>query len=98
MSTYQKRSGIQGKWVKGSEVKSGTKCTLVSETSPQPSQFKNKDGSMKMQDVAKVHFEGSTETLNISINSATLNALIDAFGEDSKKWLKKVLTSETEKV
>ena len=94
---YTKTSGVVGKWVKGSEVVSGSKCRLVSETNPIASQFKNKDGSVKMQDVAKVQFE-SGEPMNISLNRATLNALVDSFGEESAKWQGIELTAVTEKV
>ena len=95
---YKQQSSIGGKWVKGSEVIEGTKCKLVSETEPRPSQFKDRNGNMKMQDVSKIRFQGSEESLNISINRATLNALIDAFGEDSKNWVGRVLTAHTERV
>lgn len=83
--------------MKGSEVESGTKCVLVSETTPTPSQFKNKDGSTKVQDVAKIKF-GDSEALNINLNRATVNALVDAFGEESAEWQGKALTAQTEKV
>ena len=95
---YQKSNFVGGSWVKGSEVVSGSKVKIVSETEPQPSKFQNKDGSVKMQDVCKVRFQGGTEAKNISINRASLNALIDAFGEDSKKWIGQILTAETLKM
>ena len=41
-----------------------------------------------------LHFSGDTETKNISLNRATINGLVDEFGEDSEQWL----TAETEKV
>lgn len=95
---YKKTLGIVGKWLKGSEITSGTSGKLVSETNPTTSQFKNKDGSVKMQDVAKIQLETGSEPLNISLNRVTINALIDAFGEDSAKWQGHKLTVETEKV
>lgn len=98
MANYEKSQPLTGKWVKGSEVKSGTKCKLVSEVQPVESQFKKQDGSPKTQDVGKVRFEGAAESLNISLNRATLNALVDAFGKDSKNWVGRELTAETEKV
>ena len=70
----------------------------MSETMPQPSQFQNKDGSMKSQNVAKIRLQGGTEPLNISINRASVDALIDSFGEDSKNWIGKILTLETLKI
>ena len=95
---YEKSSNVFGKWVKGSEIQSGISGKLVSETEPKPSQFKNKDGSTKMQNVAKIQIEGGSEPLNISINNASINALIDAFGKESGKWQGNNLTIETEKV
>ena len=98
MANYKKNEFVGGKWVKGSEVQSGIKCKLISETHPQESQFKDKEGRAKMQDVSKVQFSGIPDPLNISLNRATLNGLVDAFGEDSKGWINKVLTAITEKV
>src|SRR3990167_1282715 len=89
---YTKSSGIGGAWVKASEIVSGTKCKLVSETSPQPSEF----GS---QDVAKIRFQGEQgEPKNVRINKPSLNGLIDAFGTDSKAWIGQMLTANTEKM
>lgn len=95
---YQKVVSMGGAWVKASEVQSGTKAKIVSETIGQPSQFLNKDGSPKTQDVAKLRIEGATEPLNCSLNRATINALVDAFGEESAAWQGHPLTIETEKV
>lgn len=98
MAKYQKQVSMGGAWVKASEIQSGTRAKLVSETVPQPSQFLDKNGVAKTQDVAKIRFEGGSEPLNISLNRATINALVDAFGEDSANWQGHTLTSETEKV
>src|SRR3990167_3456597 len=89
---YTKSSGVGGAWVKASEIVSGTKCKLVSETAPQPSEFGT-------QDVAKIRFQGEEgEAKNVRINKPSINALIDAFGEDSKVWIGNVLTAVTEKM
>ena len=98
MARYQKQNFLGGTWVKGTEVTSGTKCKLVSETNPQPSSFTNKDGTPKAQDVAKIRFENNPEPKNISLNRATIGGLVDAFGEDSKNWINKYLTAVTEKM
>ena len=95
---YQKTSMTTGAWLKSSDVKSGTKARLVSETTPQPSQFLDKEGKTKTQDVAKIRLEGQTEAFNVSINRASINALVDAYGDDSIKWQGNPLTLETEKV
>ena len=63
------------------------------------SQFKDeKTGETKFQDVAKVLFSGDTETKNISINRASINGLVDAYGEESADWQNHVLSCETEKM
>lgn len=96
MAKYTKTIG--GAWAKGSEIKSGTKAKIVSETVHSESQFKDKNGAPKMQDVAKVRFDGKEEAMNVNLNRATLYGLIDAFGEESKDWIGKTLTVQTEKV
>lgn len=98
MAKYQKNAILQGSWVKGSEVKSGTKCKLVAETNPRQSQFLDKNGNPKVQDVSKVLFQGETEPKNINLNRATIDALVEAYGEDSKEWMGYTLTAQTEKV
>ena len=95
---YIKQTGTTGSWIKGSDLEGIEKATILTETKPEPSRFKNKDGSIKMQDVCKIKFDGKDEVFNISLNKATLNGLIDAFGEDSNEWVKKILAVETEKV
>lgn len=95
---YTKTQSVSGNWIKGKDVVSGTKCKLVSETTPVASSFTNKDGTPKNQDVAKIRFQNKDEVFNISINKVSINALIDAFGEDSVKWQGNVLTAITEKV
>lgn len=95
---YSKQNFVGGAWVKGAELANGVKCQIVSETQPQASKFQNKDGSVKMQDVAKIRFQGLNDVLNINLNRATINGLVDAFGDDSKDWMGKTLTVATEKV
>ena len=97
MAKYSKQNFVGGAWIKKGEVVSGTKAKLVSETEPQPSNFKNPKGEVQMQDVAKIRLEGGTDALNISLNRATIYGLVDAFGEDSKEWIGKPLTVITEK-
>ncbi len=97
MAKYQKTSFTHGAWVKAGEVEGGTVARIVSETTPQPSQFLNKDGSVKNQDVAKVLFGRDVEPLNVNLNRTTINGLISAFGEESNDWKNKLLRVETEK-
>lgn len=97
MAIYQKHVSIGGKWVKATDIAPGTKAKLVSETVNQPSSFTKPDGTIRTQDVAKISIQGNPEPMNISINRASINALVEAFGEDSKSWIGKVLTLDTEK-
>ena len=87
-----------GAFVKKDELVNGSSCKIVSETTPQPSTFTNKDGSPKTQDVCKVRFETAEEAVNVSLNRANINGLVSAFGEDSVNWQGKALTVETEKM
>jgi hypothetical protein len=86
MATYKKNTSVGGKWAKTSELTGAGWAKIVSETNPQPSTFLDKNGNAKNQDVAKVQFDGQDEPLNVSLNRATINGLVDAFGEDSKEW------------
>lgn len=81
---YNKSSGISGTWLKSADVSTGTKAKLKSETTPQPSEYGT-------QDVAKASIQGKTELLNVRLNKPTINALIDAYGDDSTAWIDKVL-------
>jgi len=95
---YQKSQAPQGAWAKASELGGIKIATIVNETIAQPSQFLDQRGLPKTQDVAKVMFQGYPESLNVALNKTTINGLIDAFGEDSKLWMNKPLSVETERV
>jgi hypothetical protein len=95
---YQKSNTIIGAWIKGSELSAIKEAKIVSETEPKPSLFTNKEGSPKTQNVCKIMFKGKEEVFNISLNKATINGLVDAFGDESKDWMNKLLGVETEKV
>lgn len=95
---YKKSSSVKGNWIKKEELINGSKAVLVSEAMPSESNFFNKDGSSQMQDVAKIKIEGQAEISNVKINKPTLNALIEAFGEESENWVDKILTVHTEKM
>jgi hypothetical protein len=95
---YQIQNTLSGSWAKGSELSGIVKAKIVSETKPEPSQFRDKKGNIKNQDVCKIRFEGKPEVFNISLNRATINGLIKAFGKNSLEWMNKELKVETEKV
>jgi len=95
---YQQIRKTSGAWAKSSELADCNSAKIVSETESQPSMFKDKEGNVKNQDVCKVMFEGKNESLNVSLNRATINGLIQAFGEESIEWQNKPLKVETEKM
>ena len=98
MAKYTKQISIDGSWVKAADLRTGMKAKIITETIPTPSQFKDKNGNQKNQDLCKVKFEGFNDAFNVALNRATVNALIDAFGDDSVNWQNQVLTVETERV
>jgi len=89
---YNKQSTIGGAWLRAAELTNGTRAKLVSESKPV------EGGQYGTQDVAKIRLEGNQELKNVSLNKTTINAFIDAFGDDSKNWIDKVLTVHTEKM
>jgi hypothetical protein len=94
---YQKSSsGISGDWVKGENLKTGTKAKLMTPAERRESMFKDDKGNVKMQDVAKIRFQGDETTYNIALNRGTIDALIDAYGNRSEDWVGKVLTVHIE--
>lgn len=100
---YQKKEFIGGKWADREELyeKKVSKAMIVSETNPEPSNYKDKDGNPQMQDVCKCRFPkeyGYDEALKIALNGATINGLVDAFGPKSADWQGKVLRVEIDKV
>lgn len=92
---YEKQTSIGGNWVKAADIANGTRIKIVSETQPIQTVF---EGKPRTQNVAKLKIEGMPEEKNANLNKPTLNALIDAFGKDSKDWMNKVLTAQVEKV
>ena len=100
MAQYTPSSDVRGAWAKGKELKEKkiARAKILTEAKPQPSSFTDKNGNPKTQDVCKVKFDGLEEELNMSLNKATIGGLIKAFGTDSKDWVGKVLSVETETV
>ena len=95
MAIYKKDNSVKGSWLDKSKIKNGMKLKIVSETNAEPSRFTDeKTGELKTQDVCKVSVQGMTDSYKFALNRATINGLIDAFGEDSKEWMNQVLTAE----
>ncbi len=96
MASYKKSSGVSGAWVKAKDIVSGVKCKLVSETEPSESVW---EGKTIKNNSAKIRFQGQDgEAMNVNVNRPSINGLVDAFGEDSKEWIGKILTAHTEKM
>jgi hypothetical protein len=100
MATYDKKEFTTGKWADKAELYDTrtSQAKIVSETNPETSTFKNEDGSPQMQDVCKVQFAGYDEALKVSLNRATINALVDAFGGPSSGWQGHPLSVEIDKL
>lgn len=95
---YTKSANLSGAWIKGSELENGIRAKFVSEARDVQSRFEGKDGNPKMQTVVQVRFEGKLDAYNLSLNRATRDGLIEAFGDESKNWVNKLLRVHTEKV
>ena len=95
---YQKQGRVRGPWLKKTIELNGKKAKLVEEVKQEASNFKDDKGNVKMQDRGKIQIEGESEVFNFSVNKPTINALIDAFGKDSKDWCNQPLTIAAEKV
>jgi hypothetical protein len=101
MAKYQKSSELRGKnWIKARDLTTGMKAKLISEVKPLQSRFRDQDGQLKVQNVGELFIDGlptPEKPYTINLNATTLEGLIDAFGEDSKDWMKEVLTVQKEK-
>lgn len=71
-------------------------AVIITEAKAQPSNFKDLQGNPQFQDVCKVNFTGLGE-FNVNLNKPTVDALVEAFGEDSTQWLNQHLVVEVEK-
>ena len=87
---YLKEMGVSGEWLKASELENGTKLEIVGET-------KSVSGKFGDQDVCKVKTNGAADPKNARVNRTSLNALVDAFGEESIEWIGKKVTAQVEK-
>lgn len=90
---YNKSAG--GPWIDADKIVSGTKAKLVSECILQDSKYTYPDGNAKKENIAQIRIQGDTEAKNIRINWSSIYALMEAFGEDSKDWIGKILTVKT---
>src|SRR3990167_7718230 len=87
----EKTGGTQGMWLKKDELKNGDILKLVTEA-------REEEGQNGIQLVAKCRVKGwEGESMNVAINKPSKNGLIDAFGDDTKNWVNKLLAVQTEK-
>lgn len=92
---YNKVSGGQGAFLDKKTLVNGQKAKIVSECMPVERDY---EGKPQTQHIAKVQVQGDASgPKNVSLNNATRNGLIDAYGADSKEWMGHTLTIYTEK-
>lgn len=85
------KSSGGGAWLDKKVLRNDDVVKLVSEA-------QEVEGQNGPQLVAKVRVKGSDdEAKNVSINAPTKNALIEAFGDDTKNWVNQLLTVNVEK-
>lgn len=81
MSIYKKRESVGSFFKKGEDIKNGDLVEIANEG-------KQIEGNFGIQDVFLIKLENGKEG-NVNFNQTTINGLIDAFGEDSIKWVGK---------
>jgi hypothetical protein len=87
-----KSGGIGGSWIDKKALKSGDLIKLTTEAEWVPSSLNPEEKQL----VAKCKIKGTDGEFNLAINSPSKNALIDAFGTDTKNWVGKLLTAAVE--
>jgi len=85
-----KSSSTGGAWLKKEDLKSGDKLKIVSEA-------ELVEGQLGQQLVVKVRRQGTPEPVNMAVNKTSKNALIEAYGDDTKDWVEKVITVAVER-
>lgn len=90
MAKFTKNSNVGGAWLDKKTLKNGDVAKLLTEAI-------EVEGQNGKQIVAKIKIKGNNEEFNVAINKPSKNALIEAFGEDSKDWVGKILGIQTEK-
>lgn len=78
---YKKRISVGAFLKKGEDYKDGDIIEITSEGKPI-------EGKFGIQDVFSIKTKSEKEG-NVTFNSTSINNMIDAYGEDSKKWIGK---------
>jgi len=81
MAIYKKKESIGNFLKKGEDFKDGDSVEIANEG-------KQIEGQYGMQDIFMIKLEDGKEG-NVSLNQTSINNLIDAYGEDSLKWIGK---------
>lgn len=82
-------SNVGGAWLDKKELKNGDLAKLKTEAIWV-------EGQNGKQLVAKIRIKGHTEDKNVAINKPTQAGLASAFGNDTLKWIDKLLTVQVE--
>ncbi len=81
MAKFQKKVSV-GQFVKPGDLKDGDVVTIANEG-------KKIQGTFGEQDVFLIKLPNGEEK-NVNLNQTSLNALIDAYGDDSINWIGKI--------
>lgn len=84
--------GVGGSWIDKASLQNGDLIKIKSEAL----WVEGREG-MPKQLVAKMRVKGQAEDVNVSINTPSRNAMVQAFGDDTSLWVDKVLTVAIEK-
>lgn len=87
-----KSGGVGGSWIDKKALKPGDLIKLTTEAEWVPSSLNPEEKQL----VAKCKVKGMEGEFNLAINSPSKNALIDAFGTETKNWVDKLLTAAVE--
>lgn len=85
---HKKRENIAGEWAKkGLDIKNGDQVEILSQGQDYTSQFKDAKGN----DVVQVIFSIKTRngSKNVPFNQTSINAFVEAYGEDDSNWVGK---------
>lgn len=83
-------SNSGGAWLNKETIQNGDQLKIVTEA-------QLVEGQNGAQLVAKVRERGGSDSVNVSINNTTKNALIEAYGDDTKDWVNKIVTAAKER-
>lgn len=75
-----------GAWIPKESIEKGTRIKIMTEA-------KTEEGNYGPEVRAKVLVQGEKEPVNCKILTASMNAFIDAWGDDSEGWVGKIVTA-----